>query len=83
MIVYVNIKEPPASETYIVSRKSPQRERYFMRRAPRTNAAATLDRDAPGPPRGHARTERTATITFLHQLRAQPPKARYHASTFL
>ena len=51
--------------------------------APRTNAAATLDRDAPGPPRGHARTKRTATITFPHQLRAQPPEARAHASTFL
>ena len=66
----------------LFERESPQRERYFMRHASRTNAAATLDRDAPGPPRGHARTERTATITFPHQLRAQPPKARAHASTF-
>ncbi len=64
-------------------KKSPQRGRYFMRGATWTNAAATLDRDAPGSPRGHARTERTATITFPHQLRARPPKARAHASTFL
>ena len=54
-----------------------------MRHAPRTDAAAALGRDAPGPPREHTRTERTAITTFPHQLRAPPSKARAHASTFL
>ena len=63
--------------------KSAARGRYFMRHAPRTDAAAALGRDAPGPPREHTRTERTAITTFPHQLRAPPPKARAHASTFL